>query len=155
MINLILIIALLSAQNLQSNKEHIELEVTGTDLDICSRISSLNLEPNESIRSEYVQTLLGGVARLDEFQAASFEDSSIECIASLLADKDERVKVDAAVMLGVAGPRAKLALPALRQALEEAILNENPGRIGPSVSASDVFRSAIRKIESDSAKGGD
>jgi hypothetical protein len=100
-------------------------------------VARIRKEPSANTRIKYTSEL---VRRISASQPQYLSDNDIYAVATLLADPDDEVRGSIAGALGKLGPRARLAMPALTQALQQ-----RPCENTPTASAA-VIRLAIRRI---------
>jgi hypothetical protein len=74
------------------------------------------------------------------------DPGTIDQVASLLSDANLLVRFWAAAALGLIGPTAMRAVPALEKALEEAEIFENSGFLYFGPSQVDVIQIALERI---------
>jgi hypothetical protein len=80
-------------------------------------VSKIRDEPSTATRTAIAQQLSELISR--EGQSMTISQGDIGSLASLMSDRDDSVRFWVASSLGYIGPRAQLAVPALRQALKE------------------------------------
>ena len=80
-------------------------------------------------------------------RGADIDDAAIFDLIDLLDAGDRSVRSWAAAALGFLGPRAQVALPALRRALASIPKHPDLGGFRPSSDADDAIAVAIRRIE--------
>lgn len=83
--------------------------------EIAELIEKIGKERSSNVRTQYAQDLVK-VARRDPQRV---DDKTIDDVAKLLSSNDDSVRYWAAGALGIFGPRATRAVPALEQALAE------------------------------------
>lgn len=108
-------------------------------------------EKDAFLRVERARSLSNHVALLKQAEIQSISCETVSDLIGLLATERPSVAAPIARVLGTIGPRARFALPLLRKALDASSPPANTGGIDPEPSwdDSEIFRTAIRSIESE------
>jgi hypothetical protein len=130
------------------------LQVSSTTLNAADKSDAVTAKIEEMIkdikadnswhRMEQAQRLMGFLLQQDQSVVQSLDDEAIDDIAALLSDDDDGVRLWAAGALGLIGPRAKRAIPALERALKNAELP--PGAAVTGVWSGSAIQIALNRI---------
>jgi hypothetical protein len=122
--------------------------VSGAAARIEANVRQIEVETDPILRREDAKRLPALLLHTEKSELANLSSRIIDRMASLLSDNDDVVRSDVAGALGLIGPPAKRALPALEVALK-SITSSTLVTIGPSLSSEASIRWAIKAITGD------
>lgn len=121
----------------------------GQAIEINNIIDRMNLEKSPDLRAEDARGLEVAIKKLcDEGRLDVIDIATTGRITNLLNDRSDAVRMWIAGALGLIGPKASGAAPALRRALSEVELSEksNPNPLLPEVDSREAIRTALDRI---------